>query len=94
MKPLAVLITVLLFCTVINPWYVVAGGSLRGGLEQRPEQQQDNRTLIIGGEIAQPGDYPYFVHFSNPGCGGTLIAPNIVLTAAHVRNIPCKQTNT
>ena len=48
------------------------------------EQETDHRDLIIGGQSAKNGDYPYFVHFQPPGCGGTLIAPDIVLTAGHV----------
>jgi len=36
---------------------------------------------IIGGREAEEGDYPYFVDMD--GCGGTLIAPDIVLSAAH-----------
>jgi hypothetical protein len=66
----------LLVC--ITKSILVEGGSLRG------VEQQHNRTLVIGGKIARPGDYPYFVHFATPGCGGTLIAPDIVLTAGHV----------
>lgn len=81
----------------------------------------DERKLIIGGNVARPGNYPYFgtisssfcrwkffrsryligrysisrlspifsiylptVHFDGIACGGTLIAPDIVLTAGHV----------
>jgi len=36
---------------------------------------------IIGGTPSTEGDFPYFVHLG--GCGGSLIAPNVVLTAAH-----------
>jgi secreted trypsin-like serine protease len=56
-------------------------GSLRG---HEQDSQHIDRSLIIGGEAATAGDYPYFVHFQPPGCGGTLIAPDIVLTAGHV----------
>lgn len=48
---------------------------------------QPNRTLsifdsrIVGGNSAKPGEYPYFVQLG--GCGGSLIGPNVVLTAGH-----------
>ena len=37
---------------------------------------------IVGGDDASPGQFPYFVAL-DIGCGGTLIAPDVVLTAAH-----------
>jgi trypsin len=40
---------------------------------------------IIGGETADIGKYPYFVQ--GPGCAGALVAPDIVLWAAHCGNI-------
>ena len=46
--------------------------------------QHSNRTLIINGEQADPGEYPYFAHMPYPGCGGSLIAPDVILTAGHV----------
>ena len=36
---------------------------------------------IVGGIRAGWGEFPYFVH--GLGCGGTLVAPDVVLTAAH-----------
>lgn len=36
---------------------------------------------VIGGDDADPGEYPYFVQ--GPGCAGALIAENLVLFAAH-----------
>jgi trypsin len=36
---------------------------------------------IVGGDKAKPGDFPYFVEMG--GCGGALVAPDIVLFAAH-----------
>jgi len=38
-------------------------------------------TRIVGGDEVEPGDYPYFVE--GPDCGGALIAPDVVLFAAH-----------
>jgi trypsin len=43
--------------------------------------QNDNGT-IVGGTIAPPGKYPFIVYFERC-CTGTLIKPNLVLTAAH-----------
>ncbi|KAG7357151.1 trypsin-like serine protease [Nitzschia inconspicua] len=38
-------------------------------------------ALIIGGDVANPLEYPYFTDLG--GCGATLIAPRVVLSAAH-----------
>jgi len=48
----------------------------------------DIQPLIIGGEKVEPDTYPWFVrltYFGNYwwGCGGSLITPEYVLTAAH-----------
>jgi len=51
----------------------------------------DNPGRIVGGTSANPGDYPYFVEMGN--CGGTLIAPDMVLFAAHCRDWKDKQLN-
>ncbi|XP_055526390.1 serine protease snake-like [Wyeomyia smithii] len=54
----------------------------------------DNK-LIVGGEAAQPGEFPHMVaigyrrqHFTSGidfNCGGSLISENFVLTAGHCR---------
>ena len=36
---------------------------------------------IVGGDESLPGEFPYFVEMH--GCAGSLIAPRVVLTAAH-----------
>ncbi|XP_065344606.1 chymotrypsin B-like [Cloeon dipterum] len=42
---------------------------------------------IFGGQMAQTGDHPWHVYIENEetggACGGTLISPTVVLTAAH-----------
>lgn len=46
----------------------------------------DEAPMIVGGSYVEAGVYPYYVQvYSTDGgmCGGTLIAPDVVLTAAH-----------
>lgn len=51
------------------------------------------KTRIVGGGDAEVDRFPYFtalyaehVHLSQFKCGGTLVAPDVVLTAAHCTN--------
>jgi len=46
----------------------------------------DSFIRIVGGNDAELGDYPYYAQLG--GCGGTLIAPDVILTAAHCPNPP------
>jgi hypothetical protein len=45
------------------------------------------RTSVIGGNIAEPGTFPWMAFVFNQrvgfACSGTVIAPNLVLTAGH-----------
>jgi secreted trypsin-like serine protease len=43
-------------------------------------------TRIIGGSLAPSDRYPYVVNLEPIGCGGSLIAPDVVLTAAHCKD--------
>lgn len=45
------------------------------------ESSADDSSRIVGGSVADIGNYPYFVSLG--GCGGALIAPDVVLFAAH-----------
>lgn len=47
-------------------------------------QQDQHRQLVVGGQVTKPGKYPYFV-LINGECGGSLIAPDVVLTAGHCK---------
>jgi len=48
-------------------------------------------SRIVGGTDAKIGDYPYYVEMG--GCGGTLIAPDMVLFAAHCKDWSGKQVH-
>ena len=79
--------TILAICFI--PWYVCVNAT-EVRLKYRSQQQKQrivklsSDPRIIGGTPAAPGAYPF--HVNSLGClfcGGTLIAPDIVLTAAH-----------
>jgi trypsin len=49
---------------------------------QAEERQSRARAAVVGGGVVAPGQYPWIVAMSR-GCGGSLIAPDRVLTAGH-----------
>lgn len=70
----------LIILTLISVWWatppVPSGGSIT---------REDEGSAIVGGEPVETGDWPAVVGVSAGGntCSGTLVAPNLVLTAAH-----------
>ena len=49
-------------------------------------QRQAKEMRIVGGEDVPAGVFPFFVQFTL-GCGGSLIASDMVLTVAHVSTL-------
>lgn len=55
-----------------------------------PAPQKDNAPLIVGGELAEPGEFPYIVSLQQGGshfCGGVLLSADRVVTAAHCSDV-------
>src|SRR5689334_15928164 len=53
-----------------------------GGLVFAPTAAAaDPGISVVGGTRAAAGEFPFMVYLG--GCGGSLIRPNVVLTAAH-----------
>ena len=80
----------------------ITSSILTSHLPKAKYRRKKQRSLIIGGETAPPGRFPYIVSLQServleasdtnesneqivdtPVCGGTLIAKDVVLTAAH-----------
>jgi len=49
------------------------------------ELNEENIQYVVGGNPSDAGQFPYYVLTGRGGCGGSLIAPRVVLTAAHCR---------
>lgn len=83
---------VLLLLTALFPYNFCAAeasSAFDGPSEEEEEVSPKNlSTRIVGGEDAPLDDYPWFArlvyrNFDWAGCGGMLVAPQYVLTAAH-----------
>jgi secreted trypsin-like serine protease len=62
---------------------VVAGlATALGTANAMTQPDPDNSTKIVGGNRAGANEFPFVVRLSM-GCGGSMIEPDIVLTAAH-----------
>jgi secreted trypsin-like serine protease len=53
-----------------------------GGVPARAGGAGQQRTDVVGGDLAPEGMFPWMVRLSM-GCGGALTAPRVVLTAGH-----------
>jgi len=53
-------------------------------MKNPPPPLEQHRSLIVHGQDAAPGRYPYYVTLDRT-CAGALIAPDIVLTAGHCK---------
>jgi endonuclease G, mitochondrial len=63
---------------------VIGQGDISRGLRPPPEPRELQR--IVGGDLVQAGGFPHCVCIGEPDrwmCTGALIAPQVVLTAAH-----------
>ena len=84
--------TIILVISCCIPWQYVCVNAAERRVKYHPQQQRQKQRVvklfsdprIVGGTPAAPGAYPFYVNTIQPIlCGGTLIAPDIVLTAAH-----------
>lgn len=74
----------------------VQGRAVDAGRADPAAQQPKNVNFIVGGTKVPPGRYPFAVAitYRNAGgglsqyCGGALLLPNVVLTAAHCNVAP------
>lgn len=70
-----------------SAWAAIIGmGILAGLILAAPSPAAPDTKRIVGGEEADPADWPYaaaLTYFGDQYCGATVIAPDAVLTAAH-----------
>jgi secreted trypsin-like serine protease len=64
-------------------WLFLIGTIVLSGLAPaRADEGHRPVREVVGGDMAAEGQFPWMVRLSM-GCGGTLIAPRVVLTAGH-----------
>ena len=77
----------LLFSTLMVAVLAFAGSSALPMTAIDAQQRTNARPTVIGGSEAVAGEFPYMVALVQAGggqfCGGSLVAPTWVLTAAH-----------
>jgi trypsin len=86
---LSALSFIVILCGLLN-WCKVGKGADRLLRERRNDTSLSPLARIVGGSTAETGKYPFMVGLywgtmngNKPVCGGTLITPNVVVTAAH-----------
>ncbi|KAL3930806.1 MAG: hypothetical protein SGBAC_011604 [Bacillariaceae sp.] len=67
------------FLALLSACVAVEGHNVRIGEKETRAGGKEPR--IVGGTAATAGEFPYYVSLVN--CGGSLIGPKVVLTAAH-----------
>ena len=50
---------------------------------RQSQEETPGQGRIVNGEVAPIGKYKWFAAYDSPGCGGSLITAEFVLTAAH-----------
>jgi secreted trypsin-like serine protease len=67
---------------VVLAGLVALAGTGTASASARAAERPRARAAVVGGGDVRPGEFPWMVAL-NVGCGGTLVAPDRVLTAAH-----------